>query len=458
MTSPVTGPSTPQQCPAHEPFSFYGPELTESPTELYGRLRKHGPVVPILLTPGVPAMLVVGYQAALDVMRDPETFPRNPRIWQQSVPEDCPVLPMMAFRPNCLLTDGAVHARVRAAVSDSLDRVDLSALRVEVEVAADALISRFASAGEADLVTQYAAPLPLMIFNHLFGCPPEFEDRLVAGFRAVMDAGQSGDAQKANVELTQCLFELVSYKRSKPGTDVISWMLAHPAGLTDEEMVHQLAMLLGAGSEPNKGLISNALRFLLSDERFAGGLYGGSLHVEDAIDEVLWTEPPLANYGATYPERDLDFAGVRLPANQPVVTSYAGANTDPSVASTFRTGNRAHLAWGAGPHACPAQRIGRLIASAAIEKLLDRLPDIRLATAVDELRWVPAPFFRTLQSLPACFPAVPRHMQPGPVESAQEVATRQTNAAGSPSVPASGAGVDTRTGWWAALVRWWDYG
>src|SRR5205823_505088 len=169
---------------------------------------------------------------------------------------------------------------------------------------------------------------------------------------------------------------------------------------------------MGAGTEPEQNLIANGLRLLLSDERFAGDLSGGSLPVEDALDEVLWTDPPMANYAATYPVQDIDFAGVRLPEGEPVVISFAAANTDPALASEHRASNRAHLAWSAGPHTCPAQGQARLIASVAIERILDGLPDLELAVPVDQLEWRPGPFHRALASLPVRFPPVSVPVQP----------------------------------------------
>src|SRR5207253_10894174 len=109
------------------------------------------------------------------------------------------------------------------------------------------------------------------------------------------------------------------------------------------------------------------------------------------------------NYAVTYPERDLIFTGVRLPAYQPVVISFAAANTDPSKTSHHRTGNRAHLAWSAGPHTCPAKGHARLIAMTAIEMLLDRLPDLELAVPAHQLEWRPGPFHRALSALPVRF-------------------------------------------------------
>jgi cytochrome P450 len=406
VTSDPAESTPPSGCPAHgsrEPL--YGPDFAAAPDRVYDRLRRHGPAAPVDLAPGIPATLVTGYDAALDVLREPGTFSKDPRRWQSRVPPDCPVLPMMMYRPNCLFTNGGTHARLRGAVTDSLGRVDPIALRHHVERGADALIAGFDTAGEADLISQYARVLPVLVLNRLFGCPPAYGDRMAACVSAMMEGVE---AEQASADFGQCVAELIALKRRRPGADVTSWLIAHPSGLTDEELVHQIVLMVGAGVEPEQNLIANALRLLLSEERFGGDLSGGSLPIEEALDEVLWTDPPLANYAVSYPVRDTDFAGVRLPANEPVVISFAAVNTDPSMASDERAGNRAHLAWGAGPHACPAQRPARLIATAAIEKLLDALPEMELAVPADELVWRPGPFHRALTALPVRFPPVPR--------------------------------------------------
>jgi cytochrome P450 len=406
VTSEPTRPVPPPECPAHTGrIPLHGPDFAADPGRVYDRLRQYGPTAPVELAPGVSATLVTGYDAALEVLRDPGTFPKDPRRWQQTVPADCPVLPMMMFRPNCLFTDGATHARLRQAITDSLSHVDTVMLRGYTERSANTLIDEFAAVGEADLLTQYARVLPLLVLNQLCGSPPEIGDRMLAGMAGIFDGV---NAEQANAELSQALVELVALKRRQPGADVTSWLMAHPAQLTDEEMVDQLVVFMGAASEPQQNLIANTVRLLLSDDRFAGDLSGGNLPVEDALDEVLWTDPPMANYGTTYPVHDIDIGGVRVPADQPVVISFAAANTDPNVGSDQRTGNRAHLAWSAGPHRCPAKGPARLIASVAIETLLDRLPDIQLTVPPDTLEWRPGPFHRALQTLPVVFPPIPQ--------------------------------------------------
>jgi cytochrome P450 len=333
------------------------------------------------------------------------------------------------------------------AVTDGLARVDLTALRGYVERSADTLIARLGARGAADLVADYARVLPLLVFNEVFGCPPDIGDRLVLGMSGIFDMV---DAKKSDELLRDAVLELVALKRARPGEDVTTWLMAHPVKLTDEEMMHQLSTLLGAGTEPLQSLIVNGLRLLLSDDRFAGDLSGGSLPVEDALDEVLWMDPPMANFAITFPQQDVDLAGVRLPRDQPVVISLAAANTDPKLASEHREGNRAHLAWSAGPHTCPAQGQARLIASVAMEKLLDGLPDMELAVPAHQLEWRPGPFHRALTALPVRFPPVRASARPA-ARGGGTPATRAWQAKRAAPVP----GTVGRGGPVALLARWW---
>ncbi len=441
----------PPGCPAHRPM--YGPEFAADPAAFYRRVRASGPTAPVELAPGVRATLVTSYDAALHVLRSTETFAKDPRRWNDlndgTVPPDSPVVPMMMYRPNALFSDGEEHRRLRGAITDSLARVEPHTLRGYVERSADTLIDRLAPTGRADLLGEYAQVLPLLVFNHLFGCPAELGLKLVEGMSGIFDGV---DAERADELLTATLFQLVTLKRKHPGPDVTSWLTLHPARLTDEEMIHTLVVLMGAGTEPQQNLIANALRLLLADDRFAGDLSGGSLPVEDALDEVLWTDPPMANYAVHYPKRDVLYEGALLKAGDPLVVSLAAANTDPALTNNQRVGNRAHLAWSAGPHNCPAQSEARLIASVAVEKLLDRLPDVELAVPVGALEWRPGPFHRALAALPVTFPPAP--VVGATAEAPASPARRSTAPYGSAAAAGPPEPTRPKSGW-ARLLTWW---
>lgn len=207
--------------------------------------------------------------------------------------------------------------------------------------------------------------------------------------------------------IEEALREVVRLRREHPDDNVASWMAQHPARLDDTELLHQLFDFYGAGVEPLHNLIANALLLVIDDERFGGSVVGGSLSTRDAIDEVLFDNPPIANLCMSYPRQPILIDEYWLPAHQPVLISMAACNNDPAVAGGGRIGNRSHLAWGSGAHACPARSVAYMIAQDAIDQLLDALPEMTLATPREKLVWRPGPFARSLASLPVTFPPSP---------------------------------------------------
>lgn len=384
---------------------LYSPEFAADPHHAYRDMRRrYGSLVPVDLAPGVPATLVIGYHTALHILNDPEHFPADPRTWQQSVPGECPILPMLEWRPNALRSAGTEHWRYRQANTSAIGEIDLHALHSVVEQVAVPLVNAFCGDGVADLISQYAFPLTFQVLNVMLGCPPEIGQQVATGMAAIFEGV---NADKGNAMLTDALFELVSRKRVEPGDDITSRLIAHPARLTDEEMIHQLVTLYGAGIEPQQNLIVNTLLLMLTDERFAGNVLGGSLSTRDALDEVLFTDPPMANYCVSYPRQPILIDDVWLPAHQPVVISMSGCNNDPAISAGEYTDNRSHLAWSVGPHACPARSVAYLVVQDAIDQLLDALPELALSVTPEQLNWRPGPFHRALVSLPVTFPKSP---------------------------------------------------
>lgn len=447
MQQPTKSQEPPAGCPAHGRVPLYGPEFGADPDGHYEHLRGFGPTAPVLVAPGVEAELVTSYSAALRILQDPATFVRDSRRWRAlnegRIPADSPALAMMGYRPNALFSDGSEHARLRQAVTDSLATVDQHRLTIQVQQVAEYLISQFSSRrrGDVDLVADYAQQLPLLVYSDLFGCPADIGDNIIYGISGIFE-----NAQGADEVLSEALGELIALKRRKPGNDVTSHLMAHPAGLNDGEMAHQVVTLL-SGLAPLQSLISIATALMLGDEKYAAGLGSAGLLVEDAVNEVLWNYAPIANYAVHYPVRDVELNGRVLPANDPVVISFAAANTDPELtAGPVTHSGRAHLAFGAGPHVCPARDPAMVISVAAIEALLNRLPDIELDVSLDELSWVPAPWSRSLLMLPARFTPAPARMRRPPA-STPAVGVSQAPAQPAPSQSAKA----TR---WSRFLTW----
>ncbi|WP_229375963.1 cytochrome P450 [Streptomyces spirodelae] len=414
--APGTQPSgqmpPPLSRPNNEVTPLYGEEFAADPYAVYERLRRFGAVAPVEIAPGVGAMLVIDYRAALELLHDSATWSKDSSIWLDSVPEDSAVMPMLRGRPNALFTDGETHARYRRVISDGFARLEPHTIRQMVREVADSLIASFAQDGEADLVGQFARVLPLLVFNRVFGLPDESSQLLIQGIAGMFDSKTPEEAAAADAAYTRYITELTQLKQRERGQDLTSWFIDHPAELTAEEVVHQIVVTLGASYEPLSNLIGNALSRMLVDDRYYGNLSGGALTARDALHDVLRNEPPMANYSAHYPRHDVYFHGVWLRAGQLVLVSYAAASTQTGRSApgesigAAASGGGAHLAWAAGPHACPAQQPALLIATTAIERLTAWLSDIELTVRYDQLQWRPGPFQRGLVSLPARFSPV----------------------------------------------------
>ncbi|WP_416565273.1 cytochrome P450 [Nocardia testacea] len=384
---------------------LYAPEFAEDPHRVFRQMRReHRAMVPVDLAPDVPATLVIDHQSAVRILNDHEHFPADPRAWQQSMPADCPVLPIMEWRPIAARSTGIDQQRYREANVAALADTDLHAIRAAVEEIAVPLISAFCQTGRADLLMQYAFPLAFEVCNTLLGCPPDIGRRVAAGMAAMFEGV---DAEEGNRMIGAALAELVALKRAEPGNDVTSLLLGHPAELDEVEMIHQVTSHYGAGIELQQNLIANTLLLILTDERFGGNVLGGSLSTRDALDEVLFDNPPMANFLITYPRQPILIDDVWLPAHQPVVISIAACNHDPSIRADDHRGNRSHLSWGLGQRNCPAQTLAYLVAQDAIDQLLDALPELEIDLPPGGPTWRPGPFHRSLAALPVKFPPSP---------------------------------------------------
>ncbi|MBB5915655.1 cytochrome P450 [Nocardia transvalensis] len=389
--------------PADSQVRLDDPSFAADPHRVYEDMRRHGPLVPVELAPGVPATLVIGHQAAVQILNDEHHFPADSRRWEQNAAPGCPLAPMLGYRQNALRTAGAEHKRYRRTIIAALDTVDLHRVHDSVARAAESLINGFCESGTADLRMDYAYPLTFRVLSELMGFPADAAAAAYEGMAAMLEGVGAEEGQQRFVE---ALIGVVQRKQAEPGDDLTSELLRHPDGLDLMEMVNQAALLFSMGTEPTCNLILNALLLLMTDEEYGGEVLSGAMATRDAIDAVLFEDPPLANWCVSYPRQPQLVGDTWLPADQPVVISLAACNNDPVVAGD-RRGNRSHLAWGAGPHACPAQPLGLTIASQGIDLLLDALPDIRPQASAQHLDWRPGQFHRALAALPVRFPACP---------------------------------------------------
>lgn len=422
--SAATAP--PPECPAHAWASggvqrLHGPEAEADPPALYEKLRaEYGSVAPVLVHGDLPAWLVLDYQENLDVMRNSAAFSRDSRLWSElkagRVKPDSPLMPVIAWRPVCVFTDGMEHMRLRKSVTDSLGRFNRTGLRKNIVHFTNELVDKFAASGEADLVAQFADRLPMLVMTQLIGISGKHAPRLGEAVRDLIKGTET--AVTSIVYITEQLQQLVQQKKVSPANDLTSWLLGHEGKLTDDEVADHLLLILVAANESTVNLIAETLHMLVTDPRFRASLSGGQMTLQDAVEQVLWDKPPMSTIPGRWAVGDTKIGNQPISAGDMIMLGIAPGNVDPQIRpdpTVPMHGNRSHLAFSSGPHECPGQDIGRSITETCIDALLVRLPDIQLAVSEDELRWQGAWLSRHLVELPVTFS--PPKSKPAPASA-----------------------------------------
>ena len=413
---PMAAP--PPGCPAHGVGvgglrRLYGPGA-EDLEFVYEELRaEHGPVAPALLHDDVPIWMVLGHSENLHMVRNPSQFCRNTRLWSAlqdgTVKPDHPLMPHFAWQPICSHAEGDEHLRLRGAVTGAMSTIDHRGIRRYINRATQQLVNKFCREGRADLVGQFAEHLPMVVMCEILGMPEEYNDQIVQAARDMPKGSETAIA--SNAYLMDVLMRLTARRRAEPRDDFTSHLINHPANLTDDEVGQHLRIILVAAYEATANLIANVMRVVLTDPRFRAQLNGGQMTVPQAVEQSLWDEPPFSTVLPYVAKQDTELGGQRIRKGDALILGIAPGNVDPRVRpdpKAHMQGNRSHLAFGGGPHECPGQDIGRVIAEVGVDALLTRLPDVQLACDEDELGWWASISNRHLVELPVKFEAKPQ--------------------------------------------------
>lgn len=472
----------PPGCPAHGLSSpglrrLYGPEAEDLAGQ-YEKLRaEHGAVAPVLLHNDVPIWAVLGHSENLHMVRTPSQYTRDSRQWRAvqdgTAGPDNPLAPVFTWQPMCTFAEGAEHQRLRGAVTGAMGSLDHRGIRRYINRYTNTLLNKFCEDGTADLVSQFAEHLPMMVMCHVLGMPEAYSERMVQAARDMIKGTETAIASNAYV--MEVLTDLVTRRRAQAEEDFTSSLIAQPAQLTDDEVAAHLRLVLIAAYEATANLIANVLRMVLTDPRFRAQLSGGQMTVPEAVEQSLWDEPPFSAMVGYFAKQDTQLGGKQIKAGDGLIMGIAPGNVDPVVRpdlSANMQGNRSHLAFGSGPHECPGQDIGRAIADTGVDALLMRLPDVELAVDESELRWTASILSRHLVELPVKFaPRPPQDVMSRPMSKVpaprqdwqvnspppQELPPQRPVPAVPPTpepepvatVPAQ------RKGAWRRLVSWW---
>ena len=172
-----------------------------------------------------------------------------------------------------------------------------------------------------------------------------------------------------------------------------------------------VVLLIVAGHETTVSLIANAVLALLSNPEQLAALRADPSLMPSAVEELLRYDSPSSGRSLAGPPPTSSSAGSRSRRGDLVIAVIGSANRDAAQfpdADTLDLRREAagkHVGFGRGPHYCLGAPLARLETEIALETLLRRLPNLRLAIAEDDLYWRPIPIFRSLASLPLAWDA-----------------------------------------------------
>jgi len=259
------------------------------------------------------------------------------------------------------------------------------------------LIDKFAGKNRADIVDEFAYPLPVTAICKLLGVPREDQPRFARWADAIVEATNPSTGTfeqrmrtRAQVmaELGQYLNGLADAHERQPGDDLISGLLTDPGPqgpMSREDVLATADLLLVAGHETTVNLIANGMLTLLRHPGVLDRLNREPGLITGLVEELLRYEPPvhMLPYRATL--ADIDIAGTTIPEGSVVCLMLAAASRDPlrfpdpDRFDPDRSDNQ-HLGYGGGIHYCFGAPLARVETQVALPELARRLVNPRLVT------------------------------------------------------------------------------
>jgi cytochrome P450 len=396
---------------------FFDESLVDDPYPYFEALRATGPAVAL---PHLGVVAVTGYDEISEVYRATETFSSCNSVMGPFISFPVPLegdditeivathrdeVPM---HEHMVTMDPPEHTRERALLMRLITPKRLKDNEAFMWRLADQQLDTFVADGRCEFISAFSQPFAMLAVADLLGVPEQDHQRFREGFGLGGQIGAVGAGEKGNVGenplawLDEWFAAYVEDRRREPRKDVLTDMAlaTYPDGSTPEviSVVRTATFLFAAGQETTARLLASALAHLAEHPELQDELRADSSRIPDFLEEVLRFESPVkADFRMAL--RTTTIGGVDVPAGTPVMLLNGAANRDPErfeCPAEFhadRPNAQSHVAFGRGVHSCPGGPLARAEGRISLERILDRMRDIRLseehhgAPGDRQLRW-----------------------------------------------------------------------
>jgi cytochrome P450 family 142 subfamily A polypeptide 1 len=325
------------------------------------------------------------------------------------------VRPEAGATPMLIDLDDPAHRLRRKLVSEGFTPRRVREQEPKVRAVVDRLIDQVCEAGECDFVWDLAAWLPLVMIGDALGVDPADHPTLMTWSDDLLRGQGTGDEAlllkmiEAFSGYNEYADRVIEDRRACPRDDLMS-VLVHAEvdgqHLDHDSLIYDSLLILIGGDETTRHVISGGAYQLLTDRSQWDRLLADRSLVTSAVEEMLRWVTPIKNMARTA-TRTVDFHGTRIGEGDQLLLLYPSANRDerhfddPFRFDVARTPND-HVAFGFGPHFCLGSSLARIEARIMFERLLERLPDLRLVDA-EEPGYRPASFVSGYESMRVAF-------------------------------------------------------
>ncbi|MFF2144476.1 cytochrome P450 [Kitasatospora sp. NPDC058190] len=360
-----------------------------APPPAYRQAQQEEPISRISLWDGSTSWLVTRHEDIKAVLADSRFSADATRPGFPSISAGARQL--SSGQPTFIRMDDPEHSRLRRMLTGEFMIKKVEALRPEIQRIADDLLDRMTDGrSSADLVREFALPLPSLVICLLLGVPYQDHAFFQECSRVLLRRDSSAeDVSAAQARLADYLIELTDSKRTQPDDGILSRLVAR-GELSTEEIGAMGRLLLVAGHETTANMTALSVLALLRNPDQLAHLREHPESVPGAVEELL-RYLTIVHSGLTrVATEDVELGGARIRAGEGVVCMISTANRDEQ---EFPDGDeldlardaRRHLAFGFGVHQCLGQPLARLELQIALNTVLRRLPELRLAVPFEEI-------------------------------------------------------------------------